>query len=168
MASAERATAVGAVSQATFVNSTALGAGAQTTRVNQIALGTAANTYTAAGITSAASTAAQGAVVGVITTDAAGNLASDGGALQNQINQGQKAIEGNVEGIAMAFALNTPYVPADKKYALNVNFGAFKHKTAFASSFGVRVSPNTQFDAGMTVGLDSGEVGGRVGLSFSW
>lgn len=49
-----------------------------------VMLGRSTNTYTAPGVTSAASRAAQGTVVGVITTDASGNLASDGGALQNQ------------------------------------------------------------------------------------
>lgn len=69
-------TAVGQGSSAGFDNSAAIGAGAVTTRTNQQVFGNAANTYTAPGISSAASSAAQTGSVGVVTSDAAGNLAS--------------------------------------------------------------------------------------------
>jgi hypothetical protein len=75
-ASAANATAVGSGTTAAFSNSTAIGNGATTTRANQQAFGTATNTYTMAGITSAASLAAQTGPVSLVTTDAAGNLAS--------------------------------------------------------------------------------------------
>ena len=68
-----------------FLNSQAFGNGATATQANQIVLGTATNTYTFAGIASAASTAAQGTVDGLVTTDASGNLASDGGALDGRV-----------------------------------------------------------------------------------
>lgn len=57
-------------------NTTSLGAGAQAVRDNQMALGTAANTYTMAGIKSAASTAAQSGPTYLATTDANGNMAA--------------------------------------------------------------------------------------------
>ena len=55
------------------------------TRTNQVMLGVGTSTYTLAGLTSAASLGQQGAVTGIVTTDANGNLTSDGGALQASV-----------------------------------------------------------------------------------
>ncbi len=76
-ASAANAIAIGNRAAATFVNSAAFGNGATTTRANQQVLGTAANTYTTPGITSAASLAAQTGPTQIVTSDAAGNLATN-------------------------------------------------------------------------------------------
>jgi hypothetical protein len=75
-ASGTDATALGANSTAGFANSTAIGVGAATSRGNQMAFGTGSNTYTMAGITSAASAAAQSGQLGFVTTDSSGNLAA--------------------------------------------------------------------------------------------
>jgi prefoldin subunit 5 len=71
-------TAIGAGAGQAFSvnNTTSLGAGAQAVRDNQMALGTTANTYTMAGIKSAASTAAQSGPTYLATTDANGNMAA--------------------------------------------------------------------------------------------
>ncbi|BAV48983.1 yada domain-containing protein [Mesorhizobium loti] len=85
-ANALNATALGAGATANFSNSTAIGQGVQTTRDNQIMVGTGSNTYTLAGITSQASTAAQAGPTYLVTTDGAGNLAAstfDVATLQN-------------------------------------------------------------------------------------
>ncbi len=58
------------------MNSTAIGVGVVTTRDNQMLFGTATNTYTAAGIDSAASLAAQTGSTKLVTSDAGGNLAT--------------------------------------------------------------------------------------------
>ena len=92
-------TAIGPTANATFANSAAFGNGATATRVNQQIFGTATNTYTLPGVTSAASTAAQGAVSGLITTDAAGNLASDGGATTTSITTNTTNITNNATSI---------------------------------------------------------------------
>ena len=78
--------AVGQGSGATHDNSMVFGVGASSAVDNQIVLGLANQTLTVAGLPSAASLAAQGAVTGLVTTDANGNLASDGGALQTSVN----------------------------------------------------------------------------------
>lgn len=76
----------------------AIGNGVTTTRANQIAVGTSGNTYTLAGINSAASPAAQTGPVRVVTADAAGNLATanisipDLGGITNQVS----ALDGRV------------------------------------------------------------------------
>ncbi len=100
-ASGEGSLALGADASAAYDGSTAIGASAETSRENQMALGTQATTYTAAGIASAQSQAAQGEIVGVITTDAQGNLASDGGALQAQVTSNQQELAVNTAAIAL-------------------------------------------------------------------
>ena len=85
-AAGDNAFAFGKDSNAGHLNSMAIGFGAMTAFANQIVFGSATNTYTLAGITSAASTAAQGAIHGLITTDSGGNLASDGGALDGRVD----------------------------------------------------------------------------------
>jgi trimeric autotransporter adhesin len=98
-------------------NAAAFGAGASTTRANQQVFGTSTNTYTMSGITSAASTNAQvGGVQGVVTTDANGNLASDGGALQTQANTNNTNIAGNTAAIGT----NTTSI-AKNSQAIGVN-----------------------------------------------
>ena len=80
-------TAIGqGASTGLFNNAAAIGNGAVATRDNQVVIGTASNTYTAPGITSAASKAAQSGSVQVVTSDANGNLATDGGAISNNLN----------------------------------------------------------------------------------
>jgi trimeric autotransporter adhesin len=69
-------TALGSNTRAEFTASTAIGSGAQTTAANQMMFGTAGNTYTAPGINSPASKAAQKGRLRIVTVDADGNLAS--------------------------------------------------------------------------------------------
>ena len=72
-------TSVGYNAAATAENSAAFGAGAFAGNVNQVSVGTLSNTYTLAGVTSAASTAAQTASlaagnINFVTSDSNGNL----------------------------------------------------------------------------------------------
>jgi len=99
-ATAPDAVAIGNGASSTFANSVAIGDGASATRTNQVMLGAVSSTYTLAGITSAASRGQQGAVVGVLTTDANGNLASDGGALHASVADHEVRITGLEGGIA--------------------------------------------------------------------
>ena len=69
-------TAIGSGSRANFANSAAFGNSATATRANQQVFGTGVNTYTMGGITSLTSKAEQGSPTQVVTSDAAGNLAT--------------------------------------------------------------------------------------------
>ncbi len=69
--------ALGSDAKALNTNSVALGAGTATTRDNQIVLGAAGQTITARRHPTAAATAAQTGTIGIVTTDANGNLAAD-------------------------------------------------------------------------------------------
>lgn len=92
--------ALGKNSTASFANSVAIGNGATSTRSNQIMLGNTTNTYTLAGISSAASRGQQGVVTGLLTTDANGNLASDGGVLQASVADHEVRITGLEGGMS--------------------------------------------------------------------
>jgi len=92
-------TAIGDRAIAAHLSSVALGANAATTRDNQIVLGTVNETITAPGLPSASSLAAQGAIHGIVTTDANGNLASDGGALQASLDTNTSNIASNAASI---------------------------------------------------------------------
>jgi trimeric autotransporter adhesin len=95
VATGSLASAIGPGAQATFANSTALGAGAVTNRANQVMIGTANATYTAPGITSAASLAAQSGSTYFVTSDLNGNLAVSSMSPANIVNS-ITSLEGNV------------------------------------------------------------------------
>ncbi len=176
-ASATASTALGRNSTAEFDGSTAIGFGATTTRVDQMMFGTATNTYTAAGITSAASSAAQTGDRQFVTTDSSGNLASDTaaglglattaglGALQNDVGR-------NTEGVAMAMALSgvSNILPIDTNYSVSANWGTFGGENAMAFGGTARLYKNTFVNAGGAVGMSGtgANGGGRAGVIFAW
>jgi len=166
-ASGSNSTAVGSGASATYANSTALGAGATTTRANQIAIGTASNTYTLPGISSAASRAAQSGPTKLVTTDAAGNLATT----DVDLNKIQSAVISNRRemrrGVAAAMAMSsapTPSAPGKTTWATNVA----QYHGEFATSFAVAHMLDTEYPVTMNAALSfsPGEGPGvRVGLA---
>lgn len=72
------------------------------------------------------------------------------------------------EGVALALALKSPYVPEDKRVAISGGWGSFEGENAFGLSGAVRAGSNFQIDAGLAVGAGKGSVGGRAGATFSW
>jgi len=160
--------AIGTDALAFHAGSTALGTGAVTTRANQVVLGTASETYTLPGLTSAASSAAQAGPISLVTTDADGNLASDGGALFSGINSLKRDVRDNKEGIAMAMAMYAPYVPPTSTFAMSGRYGNFEGESALSLSGAVRVSPAVQFDVGLAYGVSHSNIGGTVGVTVNW
>lgn len=114
----------------------ALGRGVFTSRAGQVAVGNSNNSYTFAGITSSASLAAQSGPLQVVTTDANGNLASDGGLIFDAIDQIGQGLEQANEGVALAFS------------------------SAWRPGSGI------QLDMGFGMGLSSKKAGGRLGVTF--
>ena len=160
--------ALGAGSSAAFTNSTAIGHDAETTRDNQMALGTATNTYTAAGISSAASAAAQSGPVELVTSDASGNLATTDAA-----SLGLASIEEvgrNTEGVAMAMAMSgiPTVLPNCSEYAISTNWGTFDGENAISVGGSARVVGNLFFNGGGVVGTNRGIGGGRAGMTYAW
>ncbi|MFT4677569.1 MAG: hypothetical protein ACI831_001570 [Candidatus Azotimanducaceae bacterium] len=107
------AAAIGDQSVAAFDFSSAIGSGATTSRANQIALGTSTSTYTATGIASAASRATQTGALQLVTSDANGNLATDGGRLFTELDRQDKRNDVLAEGVAISLAAESPAVPAN-------------------------------------------------------
>ena len=171
-ATATNSTAVGKDAVAAHDNSTALGSGAMTTRPDQMMLGTVKSTYTAPGITSAASRAAQTGPTEVVTSDAAGNLATDGGAITSQINQAFRRIDENSQGVAIALAMGGIYIPPTKNFSLTGGYGNFAGHNAFATQMALRLDNSTILTGGLGLGLANGDVptsfGSRVGFQYSW
>lgn len=178
-ASGAEAVAVGSDATASNANSAAFGNNASTTRDNQQVFGNSTNTYTTPGITSLASRAAQAGPLELASTDAAGNLASDGGQIANAITE-------NRAGIALAMAMQAPDLAGKENFGLRLNYGAFDgDANAFTiNSAGVigrdlimphdRISIDVGFGAGFSSGLgrfsDSEDdvYAGRAGVQWTW
>ena len=84
---AQSSAAFGRNASATNGNDTAIGNNVSTTRANQISVGNTTNQYTFAGITSPASASFQTGPLQVVTSDADGNLATDGGQIFRSLEQ---------------------------------------------------------------------------------
>jgi autotransporter adhesin len=182
VASGEQSSAFGYSASATGAGSTAIGAGAVATRANQIALGTASSTYTAAGISSTASRAAQSGQTQFITTDSNGNLASSAygpqdiaglnnsitgltnsvgilganvAALSNRVDGNQREAR---QGIAMAAAMaQAPMPSVAGKTTWKVNNSYYKNYGASSLSVAHRLPTNVPMalTAGVAVGFRS-------------
>ena len=143
------------------------------TRENQHVFGTVNNTYTLPGITSGASAAAQGPVHGLVTTDANGNLASDGGALQRRVDRNAGNIDENREGVAVAMTLDAPYINWQQSFAVGGNWANFEDENALGFMVAGRVTKfgdTGTFDlaGGVGFGLEQDSVGGRLGGQLAW
>jgi len=155
-----------------------------------VVIGTASNTYTAPGITSAASRAAQSGPLQVVTTDANGNLASDGGAVFNninilnnninslnsqvarinqnldQLNHDVKRLDG---GVAMAMSLGGVYLPERQRFAIHTNVGFYNGSQAVGVQAVARINQTFTANGGVAYDMGGyGGVGGRVGISAGW
>jgi trimeric autotransporter adhesin len=174
VATGSDATAVGYGANAAHADSTAIGRGATTTRASQVMIGTSTNTYSMPGVTSAASRAAQSGPTQVLTTDAAGNIATanvDIGRIGSDISR----LRGDVsslrkearQGIAAAMAMTPapkPSAPGGTSWATNLATYHGEIATSFAVAH--------MFDTDYPVILDAsvgyspgGSAGVRVGLA---
>ncbi len=118
----------------------------------------------AASVTTAATLIDHGARLDSLDTRLNDGLAS--------VSAGLSAVNARVdranEGVAMAMALKSPYVPSDKTFALSGGWGTFEGENAFGISGAVRASDYLQFDAGVAFGAGHSTVGGRVGATLAW
>ena len=168
--------AIGPNASAAPDGSAAIGQGAVATLVNQQVLGTVDNTLTAPGITSELSRSRQSGLLQLPTTDATGNLASDGGATFVAIAEAQA-------GIAISQAIDAPSLTGDEKFGIRLGYGNFN---GVANAFGASArgilcqncivdTGRMALDVGAGVGFSqffshrSGTVGAaRLGLQFTW
>jgi trimeric autotransporter adhesin len=171
-----RSTAVGAdayVAAGTY-GSTAVGAGAVATLSQQMMFGTSDTTYTAPGINSNLSRSRQSGPLGVVTSDATGNLASDNGALYSDVAVVKSAA-------AVSMALKTPTLKNDEKFAMQLSWGGFDGANAvgfstvgeLATEFIVphdrlSFSAGVGWGQGTVSGYTEDAVGGQAGVQWSW
>ena len=154
-----------AEAQALHDNSIALGSGVVTTRADQIVLGANTQTLTVSGVTSAASSAAQGPVAGVLTTDASGNIAYDPNAL-TQIASNASAISALQSGSATNADLSALQSDlTDLKSRVTTNTGGI---SANQSSVSANTSAIAALDAklaalGATGGASQADVDANTG-----
>jgi hypothetical protein len=131
--------------------------------------GSSWNTYTAPGITSAASRAAQAGPREIVTTDASGNLASDTPAGLGLASQ--QDVSRNTEGVAMAMALSgiPSVLPRNTNYAVSTSWGNFRGENAVAVGGTARLSGNIFANGGVTLGTGARDsAGGRAAVTFAW
>jgi hypothetical protein len=180
-ATASNSIAIGSNTIAGLSNSVAIGSNVATTRANQVAVGTASNTYTLAGVSSAASLAAQTGPVKVVTADAQGNLAtasfspqditalqSNVGTLQQDVGVLQQQMKQAFEGTAIAIALGGTSLPADKRFAISTNWGNFRGQNAVGVAAQYRLSNYAVANIGVGGGFAQGGIGSRAGVTFAW
>ncbi|MND43887.1 Adhesin YadA precursor [compost metagenome] len=169
------ATAVGYGSSAAHANSTAIGRGATTTRAGQVMIGTSTNTYTMPGVTSVASRAAQSGPTQVLTTDAAGNIASANIDV-NRISSDISNLRGDVsslrretrKGIAAAMSMTAapkPSAPGKTSWSTNIAGYHGEMATSFAVAHMFDSNYPVIFDASVGYSPGGGSPGVRVGLS---
>ncbi len=184
MASGDASLALGQGSSAAQANSIAIGQGVQTRRANQVAIGSADHTYTLAGLTSEASREAQSGASYVVTSDAAGNLATMD---MNPWFERVEGVEGRMDanderwrvadrnfrrqadGVAMALALSgSQILQPGQTFAVSASMGHFDG--ANAAGFGAvgRLNERISLNAGFGAGFRTGVISGRAGISFGW
>jgi hypothetical protein len=136
--------------------------------------GTASETYAAPGMNSDLSRSRQTGLLGVVTSDTTGNLASDNGALYKQV-AGIKA------GVAIGMALSDPTLTGSEKFGLKMNVGTFDgaNATGFSAAGVLGRGLLTQGDrlsisgaAGWgqanVSGYTKSMTGGRASMQFTW
>jgi hypothetical protein len=161
------------------LNSSAIGAGAKTVLDNQMMFGTTAQSYTMPGITSDLSRGRQSGLLQLATTDASGNLATDGGDVF-------KAIATLQAGVAVAMAVETPELATGDNFGIRVGWGGFDALENTANAVGasaIGVVARNLFSEGDRLAIDgavgwgwsefmdyseAGVVAGRGGAQFTW
>ena len=156
-------------------------------------LGTANHTYTAPGITSALSKARQSGPLEVVTSDANGNLATDGGAIFDTLDEhtkqldkfgvrldnADKDIDELQSGVALAISMENPDLTGNERFGVAMNYGNFEGASALSwsamgvlgydvLSFGDRIAVSGGFGVGFEEDDGDDVWGGRVGAQWTW
>jgi hypothetical protein len=184
--------AFGDNASATGENSAAIGPGAVASQDNEVVLGTSSHSYQAPGITSSQSRSRQSGQLEIVTSDANGNLATDGGQVFNQLasldndlsaidhrlNTLDRHTDENESGVALAMSMQNPDLVANERFGVAANWGTFEGANALGMSLmGVlgnnfvtqndRVAVSGGFGVGFSTGSGDDVFGGRVGLQWT-
>lgn len=149
------------------------GAGAVAMLENEIMIGTELHTLTAPGIDSKLSRLRQSGRLEIVTSDAGGHLATDGGQVFDRLDEHEA-------GIALAYSMENPTLGEDDRFGVATAWGTFEGAQAFSvSALGI-VAKDVLFK-GDSVGLfgsvgggfvdearGDNIVGGRVGAQWTY
>jgi hypothetical protein len=100
-----------------------------------------------------------------------GNVADLSSAISAQaqrIDSAFRAIDRTTEGVAVAIALGGLVLPQGKDFAVGANYGYFDSKQAFAAQTALRLNDVLLLNGGVGLGLDTSQLGGRVGVMAAW
>jgi hypothetical protein len=167
-------TLVGAnASGAVAMGTDSAGNGAVATLENQFMLGTSNHTYTAPGITSNLSRSRQSGPLEVVTSDANGNLATDGGALFRRLDNFDQDVDRLESGVAIAMSAVGPDLTGAERFGLSLNWGGFEGASAIGGGATAVVwrgnGSRFALTGGIGVGLEGEDaVGGRAGGQWTW
>lgn len=150
------------------------------TSTGSLAIGTGGVTVAAGAPVSMGSNRVQNVATPIAATDAANKayvdaVSGDVAGLQAEINaqtlridSAFREIDKTTEGVAVAIALGGLVLPQGKNFALGANFGYFDSKQAFAAQTALRLNELLMVNGGLGLGLDTSQVGGRVGVMAAW
>lgn len=88
--------------------------------------------------------------------------------LTTGLNSAFRRIERNSQGVALAMALGGGYLLPESKFAVFGGWGNFDGKNALAAQSYIRVSKDVSLNAGLSLGLEEGLVGSRVGFGIQF
>jgi trimeric autotransporter adhesin len=182
------AIAIGDHATANGTNSIAIGTGVTATG-NQVAIGNNTNTYTLAGITSAASKNVQSGPVEYVTADASGNLATASNLtvgtpvlptdaankayVDAELGAANQRIDRANQGIAIAMSVQNPVLTPGDRFGVALNFSDFAGYNALGAA-AVGIVAKDVFGKGDKLGLiggagvSSSQTAGRVGMQLTW
>jgi hypothetical protein len=168
------------------IGTDSFGNGAQSVKDNQFVLGTENHTYKAPGITSGLSKARQSGPLEVVTSDANGNLATDGGEIFHtldrfgaRLDNNEKDIDELFSGVALAISMENPDLTGNERFGVAMNYGNFEGASALSwSAMGVlgydvfsrgdRIAVSGGFGVGFEEDNGDDVWGGRVGAQWTW
>ena len=115
----------------------------------------------------------------VVTSDAAGNLATDGGQIFSRLDQAAKDADEAKSGVALAISMQNPDLVSGEKFGVAVNAGFYEGAEALSVSAQGVLAQNLftsgdrlALSGGVGFGFDNGSgdevVGGRVGAQITW
>ena len=130
------------------MNSAAIGPGAVASQDNEVVLGTSSHSYQAPGITSSQSKSRQSGQLEIVTSDANGNLATDGGqffnqlasldndlsTIDNRLTKLDRRTDENELGVALAMSMQNPDLVGNERFGMAANWGAFEGANALGMS----------------------------------
>jgi hypothetical protein len=187
---------IGTDASAQKFHSTAIGAGAVAEKDHLMVFGTKDDTYRTPGITSNLSKNRQSGPLEVVTSDAGGNLATDGGqifddldGLNHRVDRLNRRSDEAFAGVALAMASTGPDLTGNERFGVSANWGNFEG----ANAFGMGLEGVLAYDVftrgdrfavtgGWGVGFEDGNnghngfgsndddtvFGGRVGAQWTW